>query len=186
MPLKKHHKIMIGGFSSFLIILLIANSVFIYFLYGQLQLSYNRVEADITGLKEDTQGKLNDLTESLMKTQGDIVSINSELGSIDDEFNLLKASAGEDFSGIIEDAVKAVLTIKTDVGQGTGFIITNNGYVVTNAHVLSGGREIHAITHDQKTINVEFIGYDGDLDIALLKITEDYPRLKHINQKRQS
>ena len=55
MPLKRHHKIMIGGFSTFLIGLLIANSLFIYFLYGQLQLSYNRVEVDIKELQAETK-----------------------------------------------------------------------------------------------------------------------------------
>lgn len=178
MPLKKNHKIMIGGFSTFFIILLIANSVFICILYEQLRSSYNKIEVDITDLKEDTQSKFNELTDNIMQTKEDINSLNAELGSIDREFDLLKASAGEDFSGIIEDAVKSVVTIKTDVGQGTGFIITNNGYAITNAHVLSGGREIYAIAYDQTKLNTAFIGYNGNLDIALLKIEEDYPKVK--------
>ncbi len=185
MPLKKHHKIMIGSFSSFLIILLIANSVFIYILYGQLQINYAKLNSEITTLKEDTQSKLNELTESAIKTQQEITEINTRVGSINEEFsrlgeqfNELKSSVGEDFSDIIGDVVKAVVTIKTDVGQGTGFIITNDGYIVTNAHVLSGGRIIQAIDYNQNTINADFIGYDGTLDIALLKIPGTYERLE--------
>ena len=49
--------------------------------------------------------------------------LGSQIGSIDKEMDLLKASAGEDFSGIIEDAIKSVVTIRTDVSQGTGYII---------------------------------------------------------------
>ena len=169
---------MIGGFSTFLIILLIANSVFIYFLYGQLQLSYNQIESDITELKEDTQSKLNELTENVIQTKTDLNSLNTELGSIDDKFNLLKASAGEDFSGIIEDAIKSVVTIRTDVGQGTGFIISSDGYAVTNAHVLANGKIIQAIDSNQNTIQTQFIGYNGEFDIALIKLSGNFEKLK--------
>jgi len=178
MPLKRHHKIIIGSFSSFLIILLIANTVFIYILYGQLQLSYNQLGTEITELKEDTQSKLNTLTENLIDTRTDITTINAELGSIDKQFATLKASVGEDFSGIIEDAVKSVVTIRTDVGQGTGFIITNDGYVVTNAHVLAGGQIVQAMDYEQNILPAQFIGYNSKFDIALLKISGNYERLR--------
>jgi len=183
--MKKHHKIMIGSLSSLLIVLLIANSVFIYFLYGKLQYDYSQLNKNLQEIETDTQSKLNELTKSILQTKSDLNIINTELGSIstelssmDKEFDLLKASAGEDFSGIIEDAVKAIVTIRTDVGQGTGFIISKKGYIVTNAHVLSGGRTINAIDYEQNSISAEFIGYDINLDIALLKIPERDYRLK--------
>ena len=95
----------------------------------------------------------------------------------------MKASAGEDFSGIIEDTIKSVVTIRTDSGQGTGFIISDEGYLVTNAHVLADkdgklASNIKAITYEQKIIMANFIGYDGSLDVALLKIPGDYDSLK--------
>jgi len=169
---------MIGGFSTLLICLLIANSLFIYFLYGQLQLDYESLNLEIIELQTDTQSKLNELTINLLKTKEELNLLGSQIGSIDEEIDLLKASTSSDFSGIIEDAIKGVVTIRTDVGQGTGFIISEEGYIVTNAHVLVGGREIKAITYEQKIIDASFIGYDGNLDIALLKILGDYKSLK--------
>ncbi|MFH1608035.1 MAG: trypsin-like peptidase domain-containing protein [archaeon] len=184
MPLTKHHKIVIGSFSGFLIAILIANSIFIYILYGQLQLSYNRVEADIKELKEDTQSKFNDLTTVTMHTQTELNSLGMQIGTIGkefdklgDEINAVKASASSDFSGVIGDAIKSVVTVRTNVGQGTGFIITDDGYIVTNAHVLSGGSTIQATTYEQKTLNANLIGYNGNLDIALLKIEGGYDKL---------
>ena len=178
MPLEKHHKIIIGGFSTFLIGVIIANSLFIYFLFGQLQLNYNTLGNDLGNYQIDTQSKFNELTTNLIQTKSEIgvelSSLGSQLGSIDTKFNLLKASAGEDFSGIIEDSVKSVVTIKTDVGQGTGFIISDEGYIVTNAHVLVGGNVIRAITSDQKVLEAEFLGYSGIFDLALLKIPGNY------------
>lgn len=185
MPLEKHHKIIIGGFSTFLIGVLLANSLFIYFLYGQLQFSYNSLNNDLENLQANTQNKLNELTKNLIQTKIDIntelASIGAQIGSIDEEFDLLKASAGEDFSGIIENVVKSVVTITTDIGQGTGFIISDEGYVVTNAHVLAGGKMVRAITYEQKVLEADFLGYDENLDVALLKISGNYNALDLAN-----
>jgi len=185
MPLQKHHKIIIGGFSTFLIGVIIANSLFIYFLYGQLQLNYNSLNENLNQLQIDTQSKVNELTTNLIQTKSEfeleLNSLGSQIGSIDEEFSLLKASAGEDFSGIIEDVVKSVVTVRTNVGQGTGFIIADGGYVVTNAHVLTGGNQVGVITYDQKSLSAKLIGYDTNLDVALLKIEGDYNYLKLFN-----
>lgn len=186
--MKKHHKIIIGSFSSLLIILLITNSVVIYILYGKLQYDYSQLTKNLQEIEKDTQSKLNELTKGILQTKGDIKIMNTELGSMnteissmDKEFALLKASVGEDFSGIIEDAIKSVVTIRTDVGQGTGFIINKEGYVVTNAHVLSGGRTINVIDYKQNSILAKFIGYDLNIDIALLKIPKKDYRLELTN-----
>ncbi len=178
MPLKKHHKWMIGGVSGFLILTIIANSLLIYFLYGQLQLNYNNIEREIIDLQTDTQSKFNTLTENLMETRNSLSSLDIQLGSINQEMDLLKATASEDFSGIIEDSIKGVVTVRTNVGQGTGFIIDKEGYIVTNAHVLVGGSKVYAVTYEQKVIQAKFIGYNENLDIALLKIPGDYNLLK--------
>jgi len=178
MPLKRRHKIVIGSFSSILIVILIANTVLIYALYVQLQINHNKLENEIMELQADTQNKINELTTSLIETKEGLgkldVSLSMEIGE-------LKASTGEDFSGIAENAVKSVVTIRTDRGQGTGFIITDEGYLVTNAHLLNRASKVDAITYEQDTINANFIGYEGDLDIALLKIPGKYNPLELAN-----
>ncbi|MAH03766.1 hypothetical protein CMI39_03200 [Candidatus Pacearchaeota archaeon] len=180
--MKRHHKWIIGSFSSIIVIFMIASGILIYISFVNQTLNYNELSADIA----ETQNNINTLTENLIQTKDDlgetIKKLDVKIGSFDEEIDLLKASAGEDFSGIIESSVKSVVTIRTDVGQGTGFIITNEGYIVTNAHVLADeqGRlasGIKAITHEQETINADFIGYNGELDIALLKISGDYNEL---------
>lgn len=176
--LKRHHKIIIGGFSSLIIIFIIVSSILTYSLFVRIEVNQNKITSEIDTLKAETQNKFNELTESVLKTKENLNSLNSELGNINKEFDLLKSSAGEDFSGIIESSIKSVVTIKTDVGQGTGFIITDEGYLVTNAHVLLGRREVYAITYDQKRIQAEFMGYDSTLDVALLKIPGEYNSLE--------
>lgn len=164
MELKKHHKIVIGSLSSLIIIALVVNSVGLYMLFVKVNVDYSMLNSKLSELQADTQSKLNELTSSLVETQESLGTQLSEL----------KASASADFSGIIDDSVNAVVTIKTDVAQGTGFIITEDGYIVTNAHVLSGGHRVWALTSNQQTIEAAFIGYNSELDVALLKISGDY------------
>mgnify|MGYP001599049880 CR=1 FL=1 len=176
--LKPHHKWIIGGASTLLILFMITMSIFTYMIFVKQELNYNTLDRRILDLRTETQKNINDLSSSLLETKEDLSSINSDLGDINKEFSQLKASAGEDFSGVIEDSVKSVVTIRTDVSQGTGFIITSDGYAVTNAHVLSGGSIVKAINYKQETLDADFIGYDADLDIALLKLPGSYSELK--------
>jgi len=116
----------------------------------------------------ETQSKINQLTNSLFDIED---SLEMEISSI-------KAETSADFSGVIEQTVDSVVTIQTNAAQGTGFIITSNGYIVTNAHVLSGARYGNAITSDRQTIPMELLGYSTNLDVALLKIQGNYQPLE--------
>ncbi len=142
------------------------------------KLDTNKLTNKIDEVQMDTQSKLNQLTQSLMQTQSDLENLNSEIGSIDEEFNLLKASVSEDFSGIVEDSIKSVVTVRTDVGQGTGFLVEENGFLVTNAHVLSGGKYVQALNYEQEIIDAELVGYSLEFDLALLKIPGRYSILE--------
>ena len=65
-----------------------------------------------------------------------------------------------------------------DVGFGSGVIISDNGYIVTNYHVIRGADEIEVTLNDQRNYVAEVEGTDPDTDIALLKIDET--NLPHI------
>jgi len=62
---------------------------------------------------------------------------------------------------------------------GSGFIISPDGYLVTNEHVVHMASEILVTMHDGSSYNAEVIGADYDTDIALLKIdAQNLPALK--------
>lgn len=184
MPLKRHHKILIGSFTSIVIIFMLTTSVFLYLLYVKMNVNYQNINDKVAGLEANTNAKISEISENLMQTNE---ALNSEIGSISEQIDLIKATAGEDFSGIIDNSVKSVVTIKTSAGfQGTGFIIDSKGYIVTNAHVLADSdgnlvSSIKAITYSEGTKDAEFIGYDGNLDMALIKIDGTYNALDLAN-----
>lgn len=54
--------------------------------------------------------------------------------------------------------------------SGSGFIITSDGYIVTNHHVISGASKISVTLHNGDTYDATVIGSDSDYDVAVLKV----------------
>ncbi|AGC77706.1 trypsin-like peptidase domain-containing protein [Nonlabens dokdonensis] len=59
------------------------------------------------------------------------------------------------------------------IGSGSGVIITEDGYIVTNNHVIENARELEVTLNNNKTYKAELIGTEPNSDIALLKIEAD-------------
>ena len=59
------------------------------------------------------------------------------------------------------------------VGTGSGVIISPDGYIVTNYHVIENSSEVIVTTNDNKEYNAVIIGFDEVYDIAVLKIVSD-------------
>jgi len=184
----RKHKILFGSFTSLVIIFIILSSTALYIIYIKLDTQYTELNSKLENLQKDTQGKLNELTDNLISTQKDVTQTQSLLGetkdritSLDVELEEVKASASTDFSSVIEDAVPSVVTIRTNVAQGTGFIINEEGYLVTNAHVLTSANQVSAITSNKQILSANLIGYDSNLDVALLKIPGNYDKLELAN-----
>ncbi len=53
---------------------------------------------------------------------------------------------------------------------GSGFIISQDGYILTNNHVVENASEITVILHNEKTYSAKVIGTDPKTDLALIKI----------------
>ncbi len=65
------------------------------------------------------------------------------------------------------------------IGMGSGVIITKDGYIVTNNHVIKESDELEVTLNDNRTFNAKVIGTDEATDLALLKIeAEDLPIVK--------
>ena len=58
-------------------------------------------------------------------------------------------------------------------GTGSGFIIDQEGFILTNFHVVEGAEEIIVTLEDDKEYTAELIGSDSKTDIALIKITRE-------------
>ena len=59
---------------------------------------------------------------------------------------------------------------KSQIGTGSGVIITSDGYIVTNNHVIAKADQLQVTLNNNKTYDAELIGADPNSDIALIKI----------------
>ena len=113
---------------------------------------------------------------------------------------------GIDFTKAAEHSVNAVVHIQCEYEQqtsfysdfflflapggpnrkiqtsGSGVIITSDGYIITNNHVVQDAQTIQVILNDRRTYTAEFIGSDPSADLAVIKISEtDLPTLEYGN-----
>ena len=58
-------------------------------------------------------------------------------------------------------------------GQGSGFFISDDGFIVTNGHVVDNAEEVDVILQSGETLDAEVIGVDSRTDLALVKVAND-------------
>ena len=61
----------------------------------------------------------------------------------------------------------------TTIGTGSGVIVSSDGYIITNNHVIENATQIEVTTNDNKSFDAELIGTDQNSDIAVLKINDE-------------
>ena len=89
--------------------------------------------------------------------------------SINTVVHVKSASSSEsDFS--IEDFLFGQVQRKPQLGSGSGVIISSDGYIVTNHHVIENAENIQITSNNNQSYNAKIIGSDEQNDIALLKI----------------
>ncbi len=75
--------------------------------------------------------------------------------------------------------VKAVVAVTSDVASGSGFIVSEDGYIVTNHHVIEDASVLQIIMSDGTEFAAQVIGYESSNDVALLKVeATDLPCVK--------
>lgn len=84
---------------------------------------------------------------------------------------------------VVEEVVHSVVSVSTTrlartqlsrvvpvKGQGSGVILTDEGFIVTNAHVIEGARDVDVTLHDGRTFKAVVVGESKVRDLAILKI----------------
>jgi serine protease Do len=70
-----------------------------------------------------------------------------------------------------------------EVATGSGVIVSKDGYIVTNNHVVENATQIEVVMHNNRSYKAKVVGRDPDTDIALLKIDGDnnFPAIEIAN-----
>ncbi|HLC72840.1 MAG TPA: trypsin-like peptidase domain-containing protein [Candidatus Nanoarchaeia archaeon] len=131
-------------------------------------------------LQEEQQRKLESITDALKKVDKES---KSRLSDLEEEVKNVNIKSG-DFSAILEDVFPGVVSIATDVGRGSGTIITNDGFIVTNDHVIKDARVIQVVNYGKKMYAAQLIGTHAQYDIAVLKINGTFNKLNFADSNK--
>ena len=69
-------------------------------------------------------------------------------------------------------------------GTGSGFFISEDGYLVTNNHVVEKSSRVEVLMDDGPNLEAKIVGADPKTDLALLKVTEGAP-FKYVGARRR-
>ncbi|MBI2558256.1 trypsin-like peptidase domain-containing protein [Candidatus Woesearchaeota archaeon] len=126
------------------------------------------VGADLNSFKQENQHEIITLSNLIDQIEQQSSIKLSELKSELKDIQIKSA----DFSAIVDDVLQSVVSVKTNVGQGSGAIIDRNGYIVTNVHVINGASTIKVVTYSGDSYNANtLVGYNEAADIAVLKVS---------------
>ena len=115
-------------------------------------------------------------TEKATIQQSDRQPVSVQVKTVDGQ---TKMEPAEVYASVVNSAVSinCSATSTNIFGQttqsassGSGFIITEDGYVVTNYHVISGASSVQVTLYNGDTYDATVIGGDSDYDVAVLKI----------------
>ncbi|WP_180270947.1 S1C family serine protease [Clostridium tertium] len=86
---------------------------------------------------------------------------------------IVSANGVTDYSGIIPQQVD---------GIGSGFIINEEGYILTNYHVIEGAKEVVVTLSDGRDVKAKVVNYDQNQDIAMLKLSDNNVKVPAVVQ----
>lgn len=155
----------------------------ILFMLLTTQYIKSTIESNIEKIKSDNSKEV--MLENFKKTRNnDLNFINTQTPdfveiakkSINTVVHVKSASSNSsDFS--IEDFLFGRAQKRPQMGSGSGVIISSDGYIITNHHVIETAEDIQITTNDNQSYEAKVIGSDEQNDIALLKIesSEELP-----------
>ena len=93
-----------------------------------------------------------------------------------DDSELLDAYS-KTVAAVVDSVAPSVVNIRVVTGErgpgsGSGFLITNDGFILTNSHVVHGARELEVTLHDAHRCRAQLVGTDPDTDLAVIRIHE--------------
>jgi putative serine protease PepD len=77
--------------------------------------------------------------------------------------------AAADITGVVARARESVVTITTRTGVGSGIVVSADGLILTNAHVVEGARQLLVTTADGREISATLVTSEPDRDMAVIR-----------------
>lgn len=130
----------------------------------------NEVKSEIINGKEQPQSAKNSVKNDMTSMDGTYFSDAAEMAVNSVVYVKVVKRARMQSPSSFYDLLFGFNTPKDEVGIGSGVIISDDGYIVTNNHVVSGADDVEVTLYDNTVLPARIIGTDAPTDLALLKI----------------
>ena len=96
----------------------------------------------------------------------------SDSSNSSDNYDTADGMAGEDIYKKVNPSVVSVISTTAEgTGSGSGVIMSKDGYITTNNHVVDGAQSVSVQLSDGTSLDAEIIGTDEQTDLAVIKVT---------------
>lgn len=96
----------------------------------------------------------------------------SDSSNSSDNYDTTDGMAGEDIYKKVNPSVVSVISTTSEgTGSGSGVIMSKDGYIITNNHVVDGAQSVSVQLSDGTSLDAEIIGTDEQTDLAVIKVT---------------
>ncbi|SDT76104.1 S1C family serine protease [Actinoplanes derwentensis] len=80
----------------------------------------------------------------------------------------------DSLAGVAERVLPSVVTVRVSGAIGSGFVVSTDGYVITNDHVVEGADDSMSVSFsDGSTASAKLVGRDPESDVAVIKVAKD-------------
>ncbi|HLD04929.1 MAG TPA: trypsin-like peptidase domain-containing protein [Candidatus Nanoarchaeia archaeon] len=128
-------------------------------LQSQLEKQGIQFQNTIQVFKAESEEKISTLKDTVDKSTAEL---QQKLADIKLE--------SADFSEIIQDVVKSVVSVQSAGDSGSGVVLDDNGYIITNNHVVGSGITAKVIDYNGKAYTANVIRRDVERDLLILKL----------------
>ena len=118
----------------------------------------DKVSNILMGNREDTTIQINQVDTSKQMTPAEVYAVN-----VNATVGITTSITTTNYWGYPT----------TSAASGSGFVYSDDGYILTNFHVIEDSNSITVTTYDGRSLDAKLIGYDKSNDIAVLKVEEE-------------
>lgn len=138
---------------------------------GQISLDFNNSETIKVAIQDAITNAFLDFLED-----PEFVKF-TELKDLKDEitFDELEIATPSVLAKNLNESMEATVTVLTESGHGSGFAINNEGYIITNYHVVAGMEKIKVKLNNKKEYDAVVVRSNPYFDVALLKVELEFP-----------
>jgi len=126
-------------------------------------------EQALKSIRDEYQTRMQTLLKSVEKIEKES---NVKLDDLKKQLQDVSKQPG-DFADVIDKALNSIISVTTDQALGSGALISAQGHIVTNNHVVDGARTISITLRSGKVVPAQLIYKTAEYDIAFLKIAGD-------------